>query len=217
MLWLTDPHRKAVVAHMLHSNSRGVPIRIVTMLDLKSAAPLSSETAEDQQEQEQEPVPVLAASLLEVDLPLAHVPSHLHAMGPIIGRWQPIQESDPELLAWLSRGPTLYINMGSLVQVDEDQALEMAAAVRSVLRVAREPGNEVMANLQVIWKLRKYGDYDIMSPKCAMYAILGPELESGLVRIEKWLSPEPLSILQSGHVVCSVHHGGANSFNEALM
>jgi len=195
-----------------------VPIRMVTTPDIVSAPSSSSKTnEEDKEERKRKPTPVLAASLLEVDLPLTYVPSHVHAMGPIIGRWEPIQKSDPEMLAWLSRGPTLYINPGSLVRVDESQALEMAAAIKSVLRKAKEPGNEAMSNLQVIWKLKKYGDYDTKSTKCAMYDILGPEMESGLIKIEKWLTPEPLSILQSGHVVCSAHHGGANSFNEALL
>jgi hypothetical protein len=45
--------------------------------------------------------------------------------------------------------------------------------------------------------------------------ILDAELASGHVRIQRWLTADPVSIFQSVQVVCSVHHGGANSFYEA--
>jgi hypothetical protein len=36
------------------------------------------------------------------------------------------------------------------------------------------------------------------------------------VRIESWLKAEPGAIIESGHVICSVNHGGANSWNEGI-
>ncbi|KAH7031684.1 family 1 glycosyltransferase [Microdochium trichocladiopsis] len=194
----TDPHRKAVEQH------------------LESSSGIKMYTAADLIQNRIPGMQILVASMPELDYPLV-IHDHIHPLGPIVGRWEPIRETDPELAAWLARAPTLYINLGSLLLTDEDQALEMAAAVKAVLRRAGEAGNEDMAGLQVIWKLRKYGDYDIKDPKCAMYDILGAEMEADRVRIEKWFIPEPLSILQSGHIVCSVHHGGANSFNEAVI
>lgn len=52
--------------------------------------------------------------------------------------------------------------------------------------------------------------------KSPIYSILGPEIESGTVRIVNWFQAEPTAILQSGNLVCAVHHGGANSFLETV-
>ncbi|KAK1775966.1 hypothetical protein QBC45DRAFT_453586 [Copromyces sp. CBS 386.78] len=49
-----------------------------------------------------------------------------------------------------------------------------------------------------------------------IYSILGPDIESGTVRIVDWFQAEPTAILQSGDLVCAVHHGGANSFLETV-
>ncbi|KAH7630574.1 hypothetical protein B0T09DRAFT_398181 [Sordaria sp. MPI-SDFR-AT-0083] len=49
-----------------------------------------------------------------------------------------------------------------------------------------------------------------------IYSILGPDIESGTVRIVNWFQAEPTAILQSGDLVCAVHHGGANSFLETV-
>ena len=49
----------------------------------------------------------------------------------------------------------------------------------------------------------------------AVLSTLGPEWESH-VRITDWLIAEPISILKSGGIVCSVNHGGANSYFEAV-
>ncbi|KAK3294448.1 uncharacterized protein B0H64DRAFT_418347 [Chaetomium fimeti] len=38
----------------------------------------------------------------------------------------------------------------------------------------------------------------------------------GVVRIVDWLEAEPMAVLETGVVVCAVHHGGANSFLEAV-
>lgn len=49
-----------------------------------------------------------------------------------------------------------------------------------------------------------------------IYSILGPDIEAGTVRIVDWFQAEPAAILQSGDLVCAVHHGGANSFLETV-
>ncbi|KXJ88323.1 diacylglycerol o-acyltransferase [Microdochium bolleyi] len=200
-VFLTDPHRLAVERHL--KSSSGITLRTPAEL-IKNRFGMQ----------------ILVASLPELDFPMT-IPDHVHPCGPILGRWQPIQESDPELYSWLSRAPTLYINLGSLAATDEESALEMAGAIKLIMDRAQQEqevgGVKGQKGLQVIWKLKKLGEYETKKPKCAMYDILGPEIEADRVRIEKWFIPEPLSILQSGHVVCAVHHGGANSFNEAVI
>ena len=81
-------------------------------------------------------------------------------------------------------------------------AVELAKGIRVVLGRHQD--------LQVLWKLQSVVTDDLK-------AILGAELEGdGRVKVRSWLETDPVSLLQSGHVICSVHHGGANSFYEAV-
>jgi len=48
----------------------------------------------------------------------------------------------------------------------------------------------------------------------AVNAVLGNEIAAGRVRISEWIEAEPASMLATGHMVCYVHHGGANSYSK---
>jgi len=50
----------------------------------------------------------------------------------------------------------------------------------------------------------------------AVAQLLSKEIAAGRIRIERWLTVEPAALVESGHIVCSVHHGGANSYFEAV-
>lgn len=41
-------------------------------------------------------------------------------------------------------------------------------------------------------------------------------IQNDRVKVLSWLPVEPISVLQSGRVVCMVHHGGSNSYHEAI-
>ncbi len=111
-------------------------------------------------------------------------------------------ENDPEFAAWLQRRPTVLINLGSHTLSESSDAVELAKGVRVVLGRHQD--------LQFLWKLQSVLTDDLK-------AILGAEIEGdGRVKIRNWLDMDPVSLLQSGHVICSVHHGGANSFYEAV-
>ncbi|KLU82314.1 hypothetical protein MAPG_01387 [Magnaporthiopsis poae ATCC 64411] len=71
---------------------------------------------------------------------------------------------------------------------------------------------------QVIWKFRKlqlpegqaqYADDVFQAP-------LRRFIDQDRVRLPSWLTVDPTALLESGHVAVSVHHGGANVFNEAI-
>lgn len=66
-------------------------------------------------------------------------------------------------------------------------------------------------NVQVLWKFNKHGDYSDDT-----FAQLKPHLDSGRLKMEKWLTVDPTSLLSSGYIAASVHHGGANCYNEAI-
>ncbi|KAL7916513.1 glycosyltransferase family 1 protein [Trichoderma velutinum] len=189
-----DPQRKEVQSYMTaHTILRGP-------LDLLKDRP--------------EGVKILVSSIPELDFPLK-IPSHVIPCGPIIRRCQPLEETDVKLADWLAEGRTIYVNMGSVVKVSEEQAIEMAKALKTVMDTFNSQTEK--ARLQVLWKLKKKGRYSVYEPTCSIAKILRHELAHDRVRIVDWIQAEPISILRTGNVVCSVHHGGANSFNEAIV
>ncbi|KAK4235060.1 hypothetical protein C8A03DRAFT_18141 [Achaetomium macrosporum] len=170
---------------------------------------------------------ILVANRPEIEFPLV-VPKHLTACGPVMRAVPSVAEVDAELDAWLRRGPTVFISLGTHRFMDEDEAVEMAAVVKQVLDAAddrRQQGASgdggvggVKGTLQVLWKLKKKyvgKDYGT-APGSRIHGILGQALDADRVRIVDWVKPQPSAVLQTGQVVCSVNHGGANSFNDAL-
>lgn len=161
-----------------------------------------------------EGVKILVSSLPELDYPLK-VPAHIIPCGPVVRAYAPLYKTNPKLAEWLANGHTILVNMGALVKVSEAQAFEMAKALKTV--IDRFDQNSEKKRIQVLWKLQKKGRYSIYAPECILAHVLGKEFAYDRVRVVDWIQPEPLSILQTGDVICSVHHGGAGSFNEAVV
>lgn len=65
--------------------------------------------------------------------------------------------------------------------------------------------------VQVLWKFNKDTNYsdDFFAP-LKLYS------EQGRLRMSNWLKADPFALLNTGHVAVSVHHGGANCYNEAI-
>lgn len=161
----------------------------------------------------------LVVSVPETEYP-CYVPSNVTACGPILLPARSVSEDDPKLQAWLAGAPTVLINLGSHIRMDDEMAQQFALGLKIVLQ--RMPG------IQILWKLKTHGGLAVSSKSNAASGFSGtsirkesleaiePWISNGSVKILEWLSVDPLAILQSGHVVCSVHHGGSNSFHEAL-
>lgn len=139
---------------------------------------------------------------LEIDFPL-ECPSNVTLCGPILLPVQPVTHADSNLHTWLNRAPTVLIHFGSHFVADLNFAHEMAGAIRVFI--------DKCSDAQVLWKLIKHGGYgDDFS------RVLTREMNTDRVRITGWLDAEPLAILQTGHICCVVHHGGATSYYEAI-
>lgn len=195
-LYLKDSYRKAVKKH-LETQTKAT---LITPVDLIRKPPAG--------------VKIIVGSIPELDFPAVQ-PDYVLPCGPIITSARPLRDVDPELGTWLSRRPTLYINLGSICQIEEDRALELARGVAVVLEQAQLAASTA-PELQVLWKLSKFGQYSTNAGS-KMYGILKHWIDAGQIRIVDWLQPEPIAVLESGHVACIVHHGGANTFNEAVM
>lgn len=170
----------------------------------------------------------IVAAAPELDFPFPKLGDNVVPCGPIMKPFMALEKSDSALLSWLARGPTVFINFGSHRAVYEDLAVELATAVRLVLALAAEAavrlGKPELARLQVLWKLkqtggnwfRHYKKYPVKEPGSRIHGILGAEMEADRVRVVDWVDAEPISVLDSGHITCFVHHAGANSALEGL-
>lgn len=138
----------------------------------------------------------------EFDLKLPFIPDNITTCGPLIIPSYPLSQSDPELLQWLEKKPTVLINLGSHVNGSVEFNRNIATGVRILL--SRNP------NIQVLWKLKPTR----LGPEHAIPEILAPVADR--VKLVKWLNAEPHSILRSGHIIASAHHGGANTWYESI-
>lgn len=161
----------------------------------------------------------LVQSVPETDYP-CYIPLNVTPCGPILLPVRSVSDHDPELEAWLARGPTVLINLGSHIRMDDDMARQFALGLKIAL--------DKMPDIQVLWKLKTSGGLAVSSQVKTTSGFQGAgiaqesleaiktSMSSGRVKLLEWLTVDPLAVLQSGHVVCSVHHGGSNSFHEAL-
>ncbi|KAK8055181.1 hypothetical protein PG993_000408 [Apiospora rasikravindrae] len=105
------------------------------------------------------------------------------------------------LHGWHGRPPFSSINIGGGFVYPEPHALAMPQAIVRLLQ---------NFPVQVLWKFRKEAPHsdDFMDG-------LVPFTNSGRLRVEHWLAAEPLSLMETGNVTISVHHGGSGEYHEA--
>jgi len=151
---------------------------------------------------------VISASAPECDYPFEPNPALSLPVGPIVQPIQDLEKVDPELLAWISKRPTILLALGSHVHTTQKMSLELSLGFKKVLEKRRD--------VQVLWKVRKPHGDEGFDPLEDIKRILGKELKDERVKIVDWLKADPVSILATGHVICSVNHGGANSFFESI-
>jgi hypothetical protein len=153
----------------------------------------------------------ISAGSLDLDFPLPFIPQNVIPCGPIVLSTAPAYQQDPDLATWITRAPTILINLGSHVDYDKASTTEMAGAIKTLL------ANNT--DVQVLWKFskRKRGDGTIVDFPDTFLDQLLEETKFGRVRIEKWLSIDPSTMFETGKIVAVVNHGGANSFHEAVL
>ena len=137
------------------------------------------------------------------------IPYNVIGCGPIVLPIRPLSEQDPELNMWLQRKPTILINLGTLYALSSADACRIARALRQVLN------GDGRSEVQVLWKLQKHPDdqHDVFSDAIGT---LETFVKDGRVKVVSWLKAEPLALLETGSIICSVHHGGANTWFEAI-
>ncbi|PYH88142.1 UDP-Glycosyltransferase/glycogen phosphorylase [Aspergillus ellipticus CBS 707.79] len=151
----------------------------------------------------------ISPGLKELDWPFTNVPDNVLPAGPILLPTASVEKQDPEMARWLSQAPTVLVNLGTLYAPDPKVAEEIATGLKGFLDGWKGQ------KMQILWKLplHPHDQGDIYR-----HAIepLKKETEEGSVIIRPWFEVEPMAMLQTGNIVCSVHHGGANSWYEAI-
>ncbi|KAH7131082.1 hypothetical protein EDB81DRAFT_130413 [Dactylonectria macrodidyma] len=148
-------------------------------------------------------VPWITMTTEDATVPVDYVPPNVTCAGPMVLTAAPAVEQDPDMVEWLKKSPTVLINLGSSVSWTQTKAAIMVQAVAAVME---------KTDVQILWKFAKYGEYsdDVLSP-------VKSYLESGRLRMEKWLTIDPTSLLETGYFVASIHHGGSNCYHEAIV
>jgi hypothetical protein len=147
-------------------------------------------------------VPWLSQTMPEAAWPVDVVPQNVTCTGPMTLEVSTVAEQDKGLATWLEGSRTVLINLGSGYKWLEPHTIAMAQAVASILQDT---------HVQILWKFRKETEYDN-----TFMDSLAPFVKSGRLRIERWLAADPPSLLESGHIVASVHHGGSGCYHEAI-
>jgi hypothetical protein len=140
----------------------------------------------------------ILASLPELEYPHVPAPRTVFA-GPVLTPTTPVsKETYPDIAAFLDGGRTIVINLGSLFSYTERDVCAVVDAI--VLARARLQDR---GGFQVLWKLRERDQYDQL-----IQDRLGKDTEG--VRIETWIEPPALAVLQHPNLIVAVHHGGAS-------
>ncbi|EAW14022.1 glycosyltransferase family 1 protein [Aspergillus clavatus NRRL 1] len=151
---------------------------------------------------------LLIPSRPEYEFP-AYVPENVTMCGPILRPWSALSqdedENHAELAEWMAKRPTILANLGSHVTFDNEMARQFAEGLSHLLKHVPQ--------IHVLWKL-KWKPQIIVDDR--VFQSIRGAITDGRVRITDWIQAEPISLLMSGHVQCVVHHGGSNSFHEAI-
>ncbi|RDW90305.1 glycosyltransferase [Aspergillus mulundensis] len=151
----------------------------------------------------------LMPSIPQSDFPIK-VPANVTGCGPIIPPFESAAR-DQSTASWLAQRPTILFNLGSHMKYKVDDAQQVITALSMVL--GRFP------DAQVLWKCQLSEDEtnDIKgSSKPSGIEHLIPAAMRDRIRVTSWITPSPMSILAHDNAIMYVHHGGSNSFHEAL-
>ncbi|OTB02617.1 glycosyltransferase family 1 protein [Hypoxylon sp. CI-4A] len=141
--------------------------------------------------------PWFTTSLPGASTPLDYYPPNVTEVGPMMLSLSTVEEENPALAEWLARRPTVLVNLGSVFSWGESQATVMARALADFRKAPLDAEGAT------------YGDEEFAAP-------IQKYIDEGRIKMEAWLAVEPTSLLETGHFIASVHHGGSGSYNEAL-
>lgn len=148
-------------------------------------------------------VPWITQTTHAATIPVDFIPQNVTCTGPITLAAASAEDQDTELTQWIKRKTTVLINLGSAMSYSRTQTRIMAEAVQQVLNAT---------DLQVLWKYRPSDNI----PDFDWPSLVEPLEATGRVKATQWLSVDPFSLMETGHIAAFVTHGGANGFHESI-
>ncbi|EOO03753.1 putative diacylglycerol acyltransferase family protein [Phaeoacremonium minimum UCRPA7] len=145
---------------------------------------------------------IICPSLPELDFSMGVRPTTT-GCGPIVLPVHPVAELDPELSSWIQVAGkrTILVNLGTHYSMDLELAIEVARALLTTL--------SCFSDIQILWKIMLRSDQ-----QHEVEAVFGEHVASGRIRMQAWLKPDPVALLETGRIAVQVHHGGANTYFE---
>jgi hypothetical protein len=150
------------------------------------------------------PDPINFFGLHAATVPVDVIPQNVSCAGPIVLSSAPAEEQDPELVEWIKQKPTVLINLGSAFAYSRTYTRQMIGGIRQVL--ASDP------DIQILWKYK-------LAPNVVDFdweALVKPLEATQRVKVTQWLSVDPSSLMETGHIAAFVTHGGAGGFHDSI-
>lgn len=133
-------------------------------------------------------------------------PSTLYPVGPIYLPSPPLADLDKPLDDWLERDhqkyTTILFALGTHFRLTQSQAEDLLSMFDELL--------DARQDIRIYAKVMRKGSYELP---------LSEELErkwAGRLKIVEWMEVDPVAVLNTGKIGLAIHHGGSNSYHEAL-
>lgn len=155
-----------------------------------------------------EPVQIrLCMGLPQLELPGIR-PSTVIPIGPILLPSPPLASVDPELNEWISHPKgegmfTITIALGSHWTLRAGEAEGLLRMFGELLGSKED--------VRIYAKIMRRGTYQL-----PLLAELQAEFGEHRLRVVEWMKADPVVLLRTGKVDLVIHHGGSNSYHEAL-
>lgn len=148
-------------------------------------------------------IPWITQTTHALTVPVDFVPENVTCAGPITLAAASAEEQDADLMQWVRQKPTVFINLGSAFTYGRAQTRIMVEGIRQVLQDT---------DIQILWKYKVSTNI----PDLDWESLMIPLEATGRVKVTQWLSIDPFSLMESGHISAFVTHGGANGFHEGI-
>jgi hypothetical protein len=135
-------------------------------------------------------------------------PPLLYPVGPMLLPSPPLGQADSDLDAWIDgprsdRAFTITFSLGSQLALDKSKAEDVLRVFEALLAEQTET--------RVYAKIMRMGDYDL-----PLLDNLERRFGKDRLRVVEWMMSDPIALLRTGKVDLAIHHGGSNSYHEAL-
>lgn len=119
-------------------------------------------------------------------------------------RTPPPAHIDTDLWTWLNKDGymTITFALGSHYMFNKDRAENLLQTFDALLKQR--------SDVRIYAKMMRLGKYDL-----SILEVMQRKWKGRLIIVE-WMKADPIVILRTGKIGLAIHHGGSNSYHEAL-